>query len=116
MKATRLVLSLLAPLACSLALAGAAHANGACVYVKNETFQCTDRVASQASCKQKAPGGLGEFHAATTCKGIGHGVTWGLASPPPPPAKGSFDVAPTSGKALPAIPSPLDRSKRKLSL
>jgi hypothetical protein len=115
MKATRLVLSLLAPLACSLALSGAAHANGACVYLKNETFQCSDRVASEAACRQKASNG--EFHAATTCKGIGHGVTWGLASPPSPPAKGSFDVTPTSGKALPAIPSPLEgSSKRKLNL
>lgn len=116
MKATRLVLSLLAPFACSLALSGAAHADGACVYVKNETFQCKDRVPSQVACKQQAPGGLGEFHALTTCKGIGHGVTWGLASPPPPPAKPSFDVTPTSGKALPVIPSPLEGGKRKLSL
>jgi hypothetical protein len=116
MRATRPILSLLAPFACSLALSGAALADGACVYVKNETFQCKNRVASEAACKQQAPGGLGEFHVATTCKGIGHGVTWGLATPPPPPAKGNFDVVPTSGKPLPAIPSPLEGGKRKLSL
>jgi len=105
---TRIVLSFVASAAFALALAGDASAKGACVYVKNETFQCTDQTSSLASCQQKAPGGLGEFHDGTTCKKIGHGVTWGIASPPPPPAKGSFSQASMAVPAeMPTIPSPL---------
>jgi hypothetical protein len=115
MKTSRIVLSFVASMAFSFVLAGEASANGACVYVKGETFQCSDHVASANACKQKAPGGLGEYHAATSCKRIGHGVTWGLVSPTAPPAKASFEGASYSGKApaeVPSIPSPFQKSAK----
>jgi len=104
---TRIILSFVASAAFTLALAGDASAKGACVYLKNETFQCTDRVSNLGSCQKQAPGGLGEFHDGTTCKNIGHGVTWGIASPPSP--KASFSRASTSPAAVPSIPSPLQK-------
>lgn len=111
---TRIVLSSVASAAFALALAGEASAKGACVYLKNESFQCTDRVSSQTSCAKKAPGGLGEFHDGTTCKKIGHGVTWGIASPPPPPAKASFSKASMAAPAeVPSIPSPFAKKSAK---
>jgi len=109
---TRIVLSFLGLVAFSFALAGEANAKGACVYVKNETFQCTDRAPTAMSCKQKAPAGLGEFHAGTSCKNIGFGTSWGIASPPPPPAKPSFEGVSFSLKApaeVPSIPSPFQK-------
>ena len=114
MKTSHLVLSLAASAGLVLALAGEASAKGACVYVKNESFQCADAVSSSQACKKKAPGGLGEYHDGTTCKRIGFDQTWGLASPPPPPAKPdlspvSFDLK--SGD-VPPIPAP-DAKKRK---
>jgi len=109
MKANRLVLALLTPLAFSLALAGEASAKGACVYLQNESFQCVDTLSSQASCSQKASGG--EFHEGTTCRKIGHGVTWGLAAPPPPPAKPSFERA-SYAQEMPVIPSPISKRRR----
>lgn len=112
MKTSRIVLSFVASAAFSLALVGEASAGGACVYVKNESFQCVDRVSNPSACKQKAPGGLGEFHSDTTCKNIGHGVTWGIAKAPPPPAKpASFTMkAPAD---LPPIPSPLQKKSQE---
>jgi hypothetical protein len=109
---TRIVLSFVAAAAFSFALAGEASAKGACVYLKNETFQCTDRVSSLSSCQKKAPGGLGEFHDGTSCKRIGHGVSWGVASPPPPPAKPAFSRASLPAD-LPAIPSPVAKEKTR---
>jgi len=111
MKIHRLVLSLLVPLAFSLAPAGEASASGACVYVKQEAFQCLDRVASQKACTSKSPSG--EFHAGTSCKNIGFGVTWGMAKPPVPPAKASVQGASYSAAEMPAIRSPFDTSNAK---
>jgi hypothetical protein len=110
---TRIVLSFVASAAFTFALAGEASAKGACVYLKNETFQCTDRVSSLGSCQKQAPGGLGEFHDGTSCKKIGHGVTWGIASPPPPPAKPNFDRASMSPASVPSIPSPVAKKSDK---
>ncbi|MBW2315782.1 MAG: hypothetical protein JRH10_16530 [Deltaproteobacteria bacterium] len=108
---TRIALSLLAS-AFVFAVAGEASAKGACVYVKNETFQCSDRVSSLGSCQKKAPGGLGEFHDGTNCKQIGHGVTWGIASPPAPPAKANFQgVSMSAPMDVPPIPSPIQKKK-----
>jgi hypothetical protein len=104
MKIHRFVVSLLAPLAFSLAPAGQADAAGACVYVKQEAFQCLDRVKSQSACRSKSPSG--EFHAATSCKGIGYGVTWGMLTAPAPPAKPSFQGVSHSVSEVPAIRSP----------
>jgi len=106
-----IVLSFVASAAFVLALSGEASAKGACVYVKNETFQCSDRVSSLGSCKKQAPGGLGEFHDGTTCNKIGHGVTWGIASPPPPPAKASFQGAAATPADVPSIPSPFQKGQ-----
>ena len=116
MKTSHIVLSFLASMALGLALAGEASAKGACVYVKNETFQCSDRLSSAMACKQKAPGGLGEFHIGTSCKSIGHGVSWGIATRPAPPAKPNFSGASFSMSApadVPPIPSPFRKSSRK---
>lgn len=111
---TRNILSSVAAAAFVFAFAGEASAKGACVYVKNETFQCSDRISSMSSCQKKAPGGLGEFHDGTTCKQIGHGVSWGIASPPPPPAKASFNRASMGAPAdVPPIPSPFQKKSRK---
>ncbi len=88
MKIHRFVLTVLAPAAFSLAMAGDAAAEGACVFVKQEALQCVE-ASSVSSCSAKSPSG--EFHSGTTCKNIGYGVTWGMAKPPAPPAKGSFD-------------------------
>jgi hypothetical protein len=110
---TRIILSLFAS-AFAFTVAGEASAKGACVYVKNETFQCSDNVSSTSSCAKKAPGGLGEFHDGTNCKQIGHGVTWGIASPPQPPAKASFQgVAMSAPADVPPIPSPLQKKAAK---
>jgi hypothetical protein len=105
----RFVLSFVVTMAFGLALAGEASADGACVYLKNEAFQCT-QASSSLACHKRAPSG--EFHEDTTCARIGHGVTWGLASPPPPPAKGSFEGASLSRESrmdVPAIPSPFKK-------
>jgi hypothetical protein len=102
----RFALSLVVTMAFGLALTGEAAADGACVYLKNEMFQCTNATSSLTCHKRSASG---EFHQGTTCARIGHGVTWGLASPPPPPAKGSFEGASLSSESpmdVPAIPSP----------
>ena len=116
MKTSHIVLSFLVSLAFGLVLAGEASAKGACVYVKNETFQCSDRISSSMACKKKAPGGLGEFHASTSCQSIGHGVSWGIASPPAPPAKPDFSSASFSMSApadVPPIPAPFQKSSKK---
>lgn len=108
----RFIFSLLVPLAFSLAPAGQAEAKGACVSVKNEALQCLDHVTSQRACSSKAS--KGEFHDGTTCKNIGYGSRWGLVKAPAPPAKPSFEGVSYQGKAMPAIPSPMKESKRKM--
>jgi hypothetical protein len=111
---TRTIVSFVASAAFAFAFVGEAHAKGACVYVKNETFQCTDQVSSLGACQNKAPGHAGEFYSGTTCKRIGHGVTWGIASPPPPPAKADFTQASMSVPTqMPSIPSPLAKKSGK---
>lgn len=111
---TRTIVSFVASAAFALAFVGEAHAKGACVYVKNETFQCTDQVSSVGACQKKSPDHTGEFYDGTTCKRIGHGVTWGIASPPTPPAAPDFSQASMSVPAqMPSIPSPLAQKPEK---
>lgn len=108
MKFHRFVLSLMVPLAFSLVGAGEAAATGACVYVKQEALQCVEATSTRA-CSSKSPSG--EFHMGTTCKSIGYGKTWGLAKPPAPPAKGSFEGASYTERELPKIESPLQKRR-----